>query len=170
MLGQRIEESVRSRVTALTWATHHRRGGREQHKRRQAKARGQFVQMQGSIQFRPQYPLNPLAIQRFDHPIGQHPRGVDHRAQRMLSRDRGQCCGQLISVGHIHSRERDAAAQIFQFAAQLLGALGAGTAATDQQQMPAVVHGGQMARQRHTQHTRAPSDQHRAAGVKHRSS
>nr|VTO99417.1 hypothetical protein BIN_B_03008 [Mycobacterium riyadhense] len=124
--------------------------------------------MQRGIQFRTQDLLYLGAMQRFDHPIGEHPSGVDHRTQRIFGRDRSQCRGQLIAIGYIDGGECHLAALFFQFVAQLLGTVSLGASAADQQQMPALVHGGQMTRQRHTQHTRTPGDQHRAARIKYR--
>ena len=66
---------------------------------------GEFVQVQGGVEFGFEDVFDALAVQGVDDAVGQHAGGVDDRTQRVRGGDGRKHRGQLVAVGDVGGGE-----------------------------------------------------------------
>ncbi len=120
LLGQRVEERVGRRVTRLPRRAQRAGRGGEQHEGSEVQVTGQLVEVPGGVHLGPQHLGHPLRGQGGHHRVSQHPGGVHHRGQRLVSRNTGQQCRERGPIGHVDRDQPRTRSQRAQFRHQLL--------------------------------------------------
>ncbi len=165
MLGERVEERVRGRVTRLAGTAEGGRSGGEQDEGGQRQVLGQLVQVRRGVELRPHHPLHPVGGQRAQHAVVEHAGGVHHRGQRVLGRDRGDRRREVIVERGVAGHDGGGGPQPRQFGGEVVRSGRVGALPAEQQQVAYTVPLREVPREQPTQHSRAPGDQDRAVRV-----
>ncbi len=164
VLGEAVQEGVRSGVVGLSRAAEGACGGGEEDEFREVRRLGQLVQVPGGVHLGPQYGREPLRGQGRHDPVVHHSGCMDDRGQGVRCGDAAEDARQGLPVGGVAGRESDVHARFRELRGQFPGARRGRTTAADQQHVARTAL-GETARHETAQHSAGSGDQDRSVRV-----
>ncbi len=162
---ERVEEPVRCRVVGLARRSEDRGRRREQHECRQVQVAGEFMQVPGRVDLRPQHTVQAVGGQRADHAVIEDAGGVHDRDEPGVRADRRERVGELVTVGDVACRKLHLGAELDQLVAQRDSPRRVRAGPAHQHQVPRAVPDHQMPRDEGTERAGRTGNQNGASAV-----